>query len=426
MRAKLPPEYQDLLRGPTLRYYCATFVSALGTGLILSLNVLYIHNVRHESYWFAGTLLSMTAVAGLALAPLSGTITDRFGPIRPMLFGIVTTCIAEAMYAFATTKPAFIWASLIMIFGGGLLWGPGSVLITRMVDVEQRSNAYGLNFQLLNLGIGFGALISSFVVNESDPTTFTNLYLANAALSFLPIFFLVSLWKFGQALPPEQRRHETTEGGWKEVIADRRLVRYIGFALIVMVCGYGSIESGFSVFVKNVAHLSIHFIGVTFFFNTTTIVVAQVAALRFIKGRSRTQVLGIVGALWGVSWFMVAATVFMPKWFALAALCLSTTIFAVGETLWQPVSAALVNELAPERLRGRYNSAAGMTWGVSASLAPWITTTFIVLGAGREWPIVVGVGALVGGYFLTTLKRHLSTVENGLLDALGEPLPADY
>jgi len=42
----------------------------------------------------------------------------------------------------------------------------------------------------------------------------------------------------------------------------------------------------------------------------------------------------------------------------------------------QPVGSALVNDIAPEHLRGRYNAAAGLSWGVSARWRPPSTALY--------------------------------------------------
>jgi len=45
--------------------------------------------------------------------------------------------------------------------------------------------------------------------------------------------------------------------------------------LVLMIGGYGSLDAGFSLFVVNDLKLSVHSIGVMFFFNTSTIVLAS-------------------------------------------------------------------------------------------------------------------------------------------------------
>ena len=40
----VPADFRGSLTGPLRRFYCATFVSAMGSGLTYSLFVIYLHN----------------------------------------------------------------------------------------------------------------------------------------------------------------------------------------------------------------------------------------------------------------------------------------------------------------------------------------------------------------------------------------------
>ncbi len=88
-------------------------------------------------------------------------------------------------------------------------------------------------------------------------------------------------------------------------------------------------------------------------------------------------------------------------------------VFAVGETVWQPVSPALINELAPEHLRGRYNAAIGIVWAVSSAIGQSVAGAFFYFRDGTAWTIVLAVGALAGGVGLTTMRSVLSAEEDG-------------
>ncbi len=98
-------------------------------------------------------------------------------------------------------------------------------------------------------------------------------------------------------------------------------------------------------------------------------------------------------------------------------LCLAMVVFAIGETMLQPVGSALVNDIAPEHLRGRYNAAAGISWGISGTLAPAITALYYGLHVGNWWPIGTGITALVGGAMMLNLRRHISASADGRLVA---------
>jgi hypothetical protein len=45
-------------------------------------------------------------------------------------------------------------------------------------------------------------------------------------------------------------------------------------------------------------------------------------------------------------------------------------VIVLGETTLSPLGATIVNEITTEHLRGRYNAAQGLTWGVPGTNAP--------------------------------------------------------
>ena len=410
----LPPEFRATIQGPTRRFFLTTAVSSLGTGLALSLFVVYLHSVRHIPLGTTTVLLTFNALLSLATSPLWGTLTDKFGPVRPMLVCLVGLVSGTVCWAFASTWQQAAVAVTIMSFFSGGTWGPASTLMTRIVPEEHRQRAFGFNFMLVNLGIGFGGLLSASIVDIHQPSTFTFLYLLNAGVLVIGGCMIATLWKYGQAIPKESIEESHRHDGWSTVLRDRRLVHFIVASLVLLVAGYGSQEAGYSIFVVAHMHLPVHDIGIIFFFNTTTIVVAQLFALNFIEGRSRTRVMSAVGLLWAAFWIIVQVATAFPHAIALGAMCGGMVIFALGETAWSPVGPALVNEIAPEHLRGRYNAASGLTWSVSSALSPMLTGLFLGSRLSNYWPIAIALLAAGGSVLALTLRRSLSDAEDGL------------
>ena len=413
LEALVPADFRIAINGPLRRFYSCTFITCMGMGLTLSLYVVYLHNVRGFSTSFATVLLAISAIAGLCSSPLWGTSTDRFGPFRVMVCAYVLDAASLVVFAFARTKTEAIVAAMMLAVFGNAGWGPSSTMLSRLVHEDHRQRAFGLNFMLVNLGIGFGGLVSAVIVNVHRPITFETLYLFNAGVTFVSVFLLFTLRKYGRPVTEHRDDPIKSAEGWNVVLRDKRLVMVVLAMLVLMIGGYGSLDAGFSLFVVNDLHLSVHAIGVMFFFNTTTIVLAQLWVLNRIEGKSRTTVMATTSILWFVFWIILEATLGLPKFVAIGSLCLAMAIFAVGETLLQPVGPALVNDIAPEHLRGRYNAAQGLTWGVAGSLAPAITGIYFANGLGNWWPLSTGLTALAGGLLMLNLRRHLSAHEDG-------------
>jgi MFS family permease len=410
----LPAEFRTLIRGPIGRYFGATMLQSLGTGLILSLNVVYLNKVRGFPISFATSMLAMGAIIGLVMAPLVGTLVDRFGPIRVLIAGSTCFAIGLWLYAGCRTELSVVITVIITSIGGASMWSPNATLLSRLAGAEQRQRAFGVNYMILNLGIGVGAMIASTIVNLSDPASFEVLWRGTAVLALIAAGVIVTLWSYGQPIPHEHDDAHHDRGGWREVLADRRLRRFVLSAFVLLICGYGSLDAGLSLYVVKYAHLSVHLIGPMFAANALTIIVAQLFVLRFIVGRSRTKTMGAVGALWCVAWLLVGVAGSASAALAMVLFTLALMVFAIGETFWAPTSPAVVNDLAPERLRGRYNAAQGLVWGVSSAVAPIITGLFLSVGLGSIWPFFVALGALSGGALMVSLRRQLTPQQDGV------------
>ncbi len=408
---RVPQSFRRSLTGPLRLMYVVTFINAIGSGLTLSFFVIYLHNVRHFSTAFSTTLLAAAALVSLTIGPLWGTLVDRFGPAPVGIAGLTADALALLWWGHVTTPGAAITAALALAAVGGAGYGPTTTMLARLCP-DDLQHAFGFNFMLLNLGIGFGGLISASIVDLHHPITFTILYSVNAAVTLVSAALLLRLWRYGQAIPREERERHA-EAGWRTVLHDRRLVRYVIAAIVLITGGYGSQEAGYSLFVVNKVHLTVHLIGVIFFFNTSTIVVAQLFTLSLIQGRSRTRVLAVVGVLWALFWVSLDLALHLPALWAFVVLAISMSVFAFGETMLSPVGPALVNQIAPEHLRGRYNAAAGLSWGLSGTVAPLLVALYFGHHLGTWWPLSTAATALLGSALMLSLRRHLSPAEDG-------------
>jgi MFS family permease len=88
--------------------------------------------------------------------------------------------------------------------------------------------------------------------------------------------------------------------------------------------------------------------------------------------------------------------------FASAAL-----VFALGETLLSPSVAPIVNDLAPDRLRGRYNALYTLAWTSGFIVGPLIAGA--ALGAGQATPFFLGLIAVccLGAFGAHRLRARL-------------------
>ena len=387
-------------------------LSAVGSGLTMPLLIVYLGQVRDLGTTTAGLVVASMAVVQLALLPMVGALVDRFGPRPVLMAGLVVEAAGVALLTTVTTVPLAFAVSAVVAAGAAFVWSPQASLLGRLTDPEHRQRVFGIQFMLLNLGIGVGGIVAAVVVDVTRPQSFTTLYLLDA-LTYL-VYLGVLLTLPGVGVGPAPRHEDEPEGGgYREVLSDRRLVRVMLLGLVLLTCGYGSLEVGLPTVITVVNGLDVSWVAVAFAVNTFSIVALQLVVLRWIQGRSRSRLIAVVAVLWAASWLLLGLTSLVPTTVAVIGVCLSTFVFALGETLWAPIVPSLVNDLAPDRLRGRYNSMQSLVWGVSGALGPALTG--LLLGAGwvAAWVVLVVGGCLVAAGLALRLRSHLTPTLDG-------------
>jgi MFS family permease len=144
-------------------------VDFIGTGLVLPFLVIYLHEVRHFPLQTVGVVAAIPAVVGLAVVGPAGALIDRVGPRRIFAVAMVGLMISEAGLAFTRE----VWQAVVVLVlsgaAGAAIWPAVDALIGTVIPSGLRQRYFGINFTLLNLGIGIGGIISGLVVDCIGP-----------------------------------------------------------------------------------------------------------------------------------------------------------------------------------------------------------------------------------------------------------------
>jgi MFS family permease len=388
----------------------------LGTGLVLPFNVVYLHEVRGYGLDDVGLMLALPPLAAVAVVGPGGAAIDRWGA-RPILIGaLVLQVVACVLGAFASTEPAAAVALLLMGVAFGVTWPGFQAFIAAVVPAGLRQRYYGVNFTLLNLGIALGGLIAGLIVDVEDLSTFQAMYLADA-VSFLPALFLM-LVPLRHVAGRVVRDDDEEQGqvGYREVLRRPAVASMVVVSFVASYVGYAQLNAGMPAYARAVGEVSTRGLGIAFAGSTLVIVALQLAVLRRIEGRRRTRVIALMAAIWACSWMLLGATGLVAGTSGatmLVAGCAS--VFALGETLLQPTVPALVNDLAPDHLRGRYNAASSAAMQTAQIVAPPIAGFLIGhdLDGVYIGSLVIGC-ALLGVLAVVRLEPQLSPTVNGV------------
>jgi len=398
-------------------------IQTLGRGLTLPFTIIYLHEVRGFELDLAGALMSLIAITGLIVTGPGGSLIDRFGARAVLLAGLTAMIAGCTLLAFAT-HPAVAAVALVLIgVNFGVSWPGFNALIASVVDGDLRQQYFGVNFALVNLGIGVGGIIGGFYVDVSSPDTFTVIFLVDAATSLIPMALLLG------PLRHVRTQHTPSDdapaaGGYREIIRQPAILWLSLLTFIAMFIGYGQMEAGFPAYARQVAEVSTRTVGLAFAVNTAVIVLLQFTVLKRISGRLRTRVMLVMAGVWALSWLVLGGAGLLPDTVAAAIGVLAFMgVFAFGETLLQPTVPAVYNDLASDHNRGRYNAINAAAFQAGAITGPIAAGVLLDQDLDVAYIALMVVGCLVIGVLAMALERRIPPSANGVIEP-AEATPA--
>jgi MFS family permease len=394
----------------------ASTLSAAGTGFVMPFTIVYLHEIRGISLATAGLAMATMPVAALASSFGSGPLIDRLGP-RRVLVGMLVIASLGSLSLIAVQHPwqAFVAAGLLGV-GISSSWVGLQPTLASIVPAVQRSDTFAVQFALLNAGFGVGGLAGGFIVDLDRPRTFDALYAFDAA-SFLAFALVMALLHdVGAPMPAAAAGYAQ---GYRAVVRDHVFARVWALNTLFVAIGQVQIDTAFPAYVVLFADQSPSVVGAAFAANTFTIVLFQFLVSRWIRGRRRTRGLVIQAGFWAGAWTLTLAAGELSFGNGTSVAFVGAAILlAFGEMLHSPTVPAIVNDLAPDDLRGRYNAANAVSWQAARIVGAPVAGIF--LGAGLAAPLLlVFVGACgLAALMALELERRLPAVANGITVAL--------
>lgn len=400
-------------------------IAALGTGLILPLTLIYLHQVRGIGLPAAGALLAMQAAVGLVAVPLSGVLMDRIGA-RKVLAGTLVGQVAGA--AGLAWAHSVLTAIPVMVIFGASMAPRFPAFMTLLAGLaprpDEQQRAFAVNFTVLNAGVGIGGGIGAAVASVHHPASFQAMFLGNAVCCLLFILVLTRLPDIRPARSPQAAKL-----GYRDVLASRPLRAVLIATLVLAFTGYASLDAGLPAFATVEAHASVRVVALSLTANTALIVVAQLLVLRLVRVLRRSRALAMIGLIWAVSWAVFGLSgLDLPEGVRIACILGFAALFGLGETFMAPTISPLVNSLADDRTRGRANALSSGAYSLAFVISPTISTGMIAAGLAGLWIgllcagclSIVGIGFSLGRR-LTAGQDRVAAAPAQQADSASEP-----
>ncbi|MFB7608352.1 MDR family MFS transporter [Streptomyces gardneri] len=379
--------------------WLSTLVNRTGA-FVLTFLSLYLTQELGHSAWFAGLVVALHGLGGVAGSPLGGLLTDRWGRRPTMVTMHLAAAACSAALAVVTSAWAIATAVLLMGVAMQAVRPSINATIADMVPAHDVRRAYALNYWALNLGFA----IASIAGGAAAFLGYRTLFVVDAVATVLcaVIVFLrlpetrpqAAVDKQGEPVAEEKVSMLTVlrDAPFRTLVLLNLLVCLVFTApwigLPLTMAGEGLPPSSY---------------GMVIAVNGIVIVGFQLLVNKLTDKRSPVLLLTLSALLFA---FGTGATALAGSSVAFAA---TVIVWTVGEMIHVPTNAAATARLAPEHARGRYQGVMGMSWAVAGFVAP-VAAGAIVGGPGPDvlWTATAAIGVLAAVGYYTRLRKALA------------------
>nr|WP_111833031.1 MFS transporter [Actinomadura madurae] len=376
--------------------WAGTLLNRLGT-MVEPFLGLYLTTTRGLSLTQAGMVMAVLGAGSLGGQLAGGALADRIGRRVTLTLATVGTGAAMLALGYAEGLAAIVAAALLL----GLLldmYRPASqAMVADVISPRDRPRAFGLLFWAVNLGWAVAMVLGGTLARQGFLWLFWIDAVTCAAFGLL-------VWR---AVPETRARGVRAEraGGFGRVLRDRVMVAYVLITLVytfVLMQGMTTMPLA-----MKEAGLGPQDYGLAIAANGVLIIIVQPLVNAWLARRDHSLVMvaGFVLVALGYGLTALAAS--------LAAYTATILVWTLGEITAASVLQAVVADLAPAGLRGRYSGLYGMAWSGGFLLAPLGGTQ--LLGAGGApalWLTCAGLalGAAAAQLALAPALRRRRTV----------------
>lgn len=369
--------------------WTGTLVNRFGT-FVLPFLAIYLTQVRRFSILQAGMVTALYGAGAAIAGPLGGFLADHLGRRLTMIGALVLGGAGMIALGLAE-RPEVIAPACFLVALITEMYRPGmQAALADLVPPADRVRAFGLIYWVINLGFGIGLAVAGLLATVS----YFLLFAGDGVTSML---FGLMVWRgvpetrpARSARSPERPRAATHDGFFAPY-RDPTFMLFLGlnflFALVFM-------QHTLALPLDMTAHgVSRPAFGAAIALNGAVIVLVQ-------------PFLGPALARRNPSRTLAAGATLVALGFGLNALARTAPVYAAGVVIWTlgeiatlPLASAVVADLAPIEVRGRYQGAYGLSFGLASCLAPTLGSVVLRrFGNVTLWSgcLVLGLVVAVG------------------------------
>jgi MFS family permease len=297
------------------------------------------------------------------------------------------------IFSQATGYSVLVVLSVLAGFCAEMYRPAASALIADITTPAQRVTAYAVYRLAINLGFAIGPAVGGFVAHRSFFYLFagdavTSLIYAGIALAMLPNRVV------------EHHIDPAARNAFRVIMHDTRYLFFLGATLMGSMVFMQHV-SGYPLQLKAYGYSSGTF-GLMLSLNGALICLTELPLTTFTRRFPARRVMSIGFLVFGSGFVLTGFVSAIPL------LAAAAVLWTIGEMLYFPNSAAHVANSSPPHMRGRYQGAWGIAWGIGAVAGPMLGTHLFEWKPRALW-LLCGVCCVIGCLLLQPATARPAT-----------------
>jgi MFS family permease len=345
-----------------------TFVNRIGF-FVEPFLALYLAGPRDLNASTVGTVVACFGLGSFISQPIGGYFADRVGRRATLVASMLGTAGAFMLFAVARD---LVFIAIAAVIAGLMVdaYRPAvAALVADLVTPERRPRAFALLYWAINLGVAVAGVAGGYLANRS----FWLLFVLDAATC---VIFALLIARFVPETKVETASRDSH--GYGPVLHDGVLLGLVSSVLLTSI-----------VYMQYMVTLPLAMradgygpgdFGVVYAVNPITVIAVQPLVLWVVDRLAPIPLLVGSSLIMGFGFWLTTFADTLPVFAA------TVVVWTLGEIGFNAVGPALIADIAPPALRGRYSAAVGVAFGAAAFVAPLAgTRVFQSLGEVTLW-----------------------------------------
>jgi MFS family permease len=338
----------------------------------------------------AGLAIGAYGVGAICASLVGGWLADHVGRRNSIVISMLLS--ASVMMGLSQAEGYALLMTLTVLAGfcAEMYRPAATALIADVTTPAQRVTAFALYRLAINAGFAIGPAVGGLMAHKS----FFLLFVGDAATSL--VYAGIAM----VALPNRVVGHHAID---KTRSALRTIMRDSGFLMFL-----GSTMAASMVFMQHVSSYPLQItalgysssvFGMLISANGLLICLTELPLTSYTRRQPPRRVMVIGMLVFGAGFALTGLAKTIPL------LAATVVIWTVGEMFYFPMAAAHVANISPHDMRGRYQGAWGISWGLGAVAGPVLGTALFAIEPRAVWP-ACGLVAVLGALLLLPATRE--------------------